>query len=80
MLARQAGLSDQSVLEEARQIFLSLERRTDKRRARAAANYFVGKCLLDNHNKAAFEYLLATVKEYPLHFGGWVNLTRSLFR
>ena len=79
LLARQAGLSDQPVLEEARQLLSSVEKRTNARRDRAAANYFVGKCLLDNHNKAAFGYLLAAVKEYPLHFGGWVNLTRSLF-
>jgi GT2 family glycosyltransferase len=77
-LARQAGLSDQPLLEEARQLLSSVEKRASARRDRAAANYFVGKCLLDNHNKAAFGYLLAAVKEYPLHFGGWVNLTRSL--
>jgi glycosyltransferase involved in cell wall biosynthesis len=79
LLARQAGQSDRPVLEEARQLLSSVEKRASARRDRAAANYFVGKCLLDNHNKAAFAYLLATVKEYPLHFGGWVNLTRALF-
>jgi glycosyltransferase involved in cell wall biosynthesis len=79
LLARQAGQSDQPLLEEAQQLLSSVEKRTNARRDRAAANYFVGKCLLDNHNKAAFGYLLAAVKEYPLHFGGWVNLTRSLF-
>jgi hypothetical protein len=79
MLARQAGLAEQPVLEEARQLLSSVRKRTNARRDRAAANYFVGKCLLDNHNKAAFGYLLSAVKEYPLHFGGWINLTRSLF-
>lgn len=79
LLARQAGQSDRPVLEEARQLLSSVEKRASARRDRAAVNYFVGKCLLDNHNKAAFAYLLATVKEYPLHFGGWVNLTRALF-
>jgi glycosyltransferase involved in cell wall biosynthesis len=79
LLARQIGLSDQPVLEEARQLSASVEKRANARRDRAEANYFIGKCLLDNHNKAAFGYLLATVKEHPLHFGGWVNLTRSMF-
>src|SRR2546430_8926423 len=79
LLARQAGLSDRPLLEEARQLLSSVKKRGSARRDRAAANYFVGKCLLDNHNKAAFGYLLATVREYPLHFGGWLNLTRSLF-
>ena len=77
-LRRCAGLPDQPVLEEARQLASSVAKRPITRRDRAAANYFVAKCLLDNHNKAAFGYLLAAVKEYPLHFGGWVNLTRSL--
>jgi glycosyltransferase involved in cell wall biosynthesis len=79
LLARQAGLSDQPVLEEARQLASSVENRINTRRDTAATNYFVGKCLLDNQNKAAFGYLLSFVKEHPLHFGGWINLTRSLF-
>ena len=78
-LARQVGLSDQSVLEDARQLLSSVEKRANARRDRAEANYFIGKCLLANANKAAAGYLLATVKENPLHFRGWVNLTRSLF-
>ena len=79
LLARQIGLSDQPVLEEAQQLSSFVKKRANARRDRAEANYFIGKCLLDNHNKAAFGYLLATVKEHPLHFGGWVNLTRSMF-
>jgi len=79
LMARQAGLSDQRLLEEARHLSSSVEKRPNPRRDSAAANYFVGKCLLDNHNKAAVGYLIAAVKERPLHFGGWVNLTRSLF-
>jgi glycosyltransferase involved in cell wall biosynthesis len=78
-LARQAGLSDGPVLAEARQLLSSVEKRANAKRDSAAANYFVGKCLLDNHDKAAVGYLLSTVKEHPLHFGGWINLTRSLF-
>jgi len=79
LLARQTGQSEQPILEEARQLSTSVENRVNVRRDRAAANYFIGKCLLGNHNKAAFGYLLATVKDDPLHFGGWVYLTRSLF-
>jgi glycosyltransferase involved in cell wall biosynthesis len=79
LLARQAGLSDQPLLEEARQLLSSVGKLANGRRDRAAANYFIGKCLLENHNKEAVGYLLATVKDYPLHFGGWINLTRSLF-
>jgi hypothetical protein len=78
-LARQAGLSDLSVLEEARQLLSSIEKRPKQRRDRAAANYFIGKCLIDQNDKAAWGYLLAAVKEHPLHFGGWINLARLLF-
>jgi hypothetical protein len=78
LLARERGQSEDPVLEEARQLSMSVENRANAKRDRAAANYFIGKCLLDNHNKAAFGYLLATVKNNPLHFGGWVYLTRSL--
>ncbi len=78
-LARQGGLSDQSVLEEARQLLSSVEKRRNTPLDRAAANYFIGKCLMDHNNKAAFRYLLAAVKEQPLHFGGWFNLARMLF-
>jgi hypothetical protein len=78
-LRRCVGLPDQPVLEEARQLASSVVKRATTRRDRAAANYFVGRCLLNNHNKAALGYLLAAVKEYPLHFGGWLNLTRLLF-
>jgi glycosyltransferase involved in cell wall biosynthesis len=76
--ARQVGLSDQPLLDEARELSSSVKRLTNGRRDRAATNYFVGKCLLDNSNKSSFRYLLASVKEYPLNFGAWVNLTRSL--
>jgi glycosyltransferase involved in cell wall biosynthesis len=79
LLVRQAGLSDEPVLQEARQILSCVAKRANSKRDRAAGNYFVGKCLLDNQNKAAFGYLLAAVKEDPLHLAGWVNLTRSLF-
>jgi glycosyltransferase involved in cell wall biosynthesis len=79
LLARQADLSDKPLLDEARQVSASVRYQTNAGRGSAAANYFVGKCLLKNGNKAAFRYLLATVKEYPLHLGGWINLTRSLF-
>ena len=79
-LSRQAGLSDRPFLEEARQLLSAVEKRANPRHGRAATNYFIGKCLLDNHNGAAFNYLLATVKEYPLHFGAWVNLMRSVFK
>jgi glycosyltransferase involved in cell wall biosynthesis len=78
-LRRFAGLPDQQVLEEARQLSPFVGKRANTRRDMAAANYFIGKCLLANANKAAIGYLLATVKENPLHFRGWVNLTRSLF-
>jgi glycosyltransferase involved in cell wall biosynthesis len=78
-LRRFAGLPDQPVLEEARQLSSFVGKRANTRRDMVAANYFIGKCLLANRNKAAAGYLLATVREYPLHFGGWLNLTRSLF-
>ena len=78
-LMRQSGLSDQPVLEEARLLSRSIEKPTNERRMRAAANYFIGKCLLDNGNEEALEYLLATVKQYPLHIKGWICLARLLF-
>ena len=47
MLMRQRGMSDEPVLAEARQILSSLKGRVT-RRDKAAENYFIGKCLLDN--------------------------------
>ena len=79
LLARQAGLSDQRVLEEARQL-LSVRKRSNPKRDRAAANYFVGKCLLDNGNLAASDYLLSAIKENPLHLRAWIGLARSFFQ
>jgi hypothetical protein len=79
-LARESGLSDRDVLDEARELSSVVHKRPTTRRERAAGNYFIGKCLLDNHNKAALSYLFETVKEYPFHFSGWVNLARSLVR
>jgi glycosyltransferase involved in cell wall biosynthesis len=78
--ARQAGLSDQLFLDEARILASSVKKQTNGRRDRAATNYFIGKCLLDNSNKSAFRYLLATVTEHPLHFAAWASLTRSLLK
>ena len=78
-LMRQAGMSDEPVLEEARLLSRSIEKPTNKRRVRAAANYFIGKCLLENDNEKAMEYLVATIKEYPLHIKGWIGLVRSVF-
>src|SRR5262249_38733208 len=51
LLARQIGLSDQPVLEEARQLSALVKKRANTRRDKAEANYFIGKCLLDNRNK-----------------------------
>jgi glycosyltransferase involved in cell wall biosynthesis len=78
MLARQKGISDMLVLEEARQI-QSLLNRKITRYDKAAENYFIGKCLLDNRNKAAIGYLVSAIKEDPLHLRAWISLTRSVF-
>ena len=76
-LARQAGLSDQPVLEEARQLLSAIVTEASPRQDRAAANYFVGKCLLDNRNLAASDYLMSAIKENPLHLRAWIGLARS---
>ena len=76
MLMRQRGMSDEFMLAEARQI--QLKRRVTRRDI-AAENYFIGKCLLDNRNEAAIEYLVSAIKEDPLHLKAWISLTRSVF-
>jgi glycosyltransferase involved in cell wall biosynthesis len=76
-LVRQAGLSDQPVLEEARQLVSAVVKKASPRQDRAAANYFVGRCLLDNRNAAAIEYLMSAIKENPLHLRAWIGLARS---
>jgi hypothetical protein len=76
MLLRQRGMSDEPLLAEARQ--LSSKTRVT-RHNKAAENYFVGKCLLNNRNKAAVGYLASAIKENPLHLKAWIGLTRSIF-
>ena len=78
MLMRQRGMSDELLLAEARQILSSLKRQVT-RHDKAAENYFIGKCLLDNHNKAAIGYFLSAIKEDPSHLRAWLSLTRSVF-
>jgi glycosyltransferase involved in cell wall biosynthesis len=78
MLMRQRGISDEPVLAEARQILSSLKRKMT-RYDKAAANYFIGKCLLDNRNQAATRYLMSAIKDDPLHLRAWVSLARSAF-
>jgi hypothetical protein len=78
MLMRERGISDDPVLAEARQIVSSLKTRTT-RHDKAQANYFIGKCLLDNRNDEAIGYLLSAVTEDPLHLRAWISLVRSCF-
>ena len=78
MLMRLRGLSDEPILAEARQLLSSLKGRVT-RRDKAAANYFIGKCLLDNRDHAAVGYLASAIKQNPLHLRAWISLTRSLF-
>jgi glycosyltransferase involved in cell wall biosynthesis len=78
MLARQKGMSDEFVIEQARQIRSFMNKKIS-RHDKAAENYFIGKCLLDNRNKAAIGYLVSAIKEDPLHLRAWISLTRSVF-
>ena len=78
MLMRRRGLSDEPVLAEARQLHSSLKGKVT-RHDKAAANYFIGKCLMDNRNNAAIGYLASAVKQDPLHLRAWISLTQSLF-
>jgi glycosyltransferase involved in cell wall biosynthesis len=78
MLMRQKGMSDEPVLREAQQFLSSLKTRVT-RLDKAAANYFIGKCLLDNRNKAAIGYFMSAIKENPLHLKAWISLTQSAF-
>lgn len=75
MLMRQGGKSDETALAEARQLLSSLKKRTTQHN-KSAANYFIGKCLLENGNEAAIRYLMSAVRENPLHLKAWVNLAR----
>ena len=78
MLLRQRGMSDEPLLAEARRTQLSSKGGVT-RHNKAAENYFVGKCLLSNRNKAAIGYLASAIKENPLHLRAWMGLTRSVF-
>jgi glycosyltransferase involved in cell wall biosynthesis len=79
MMMRQKGMSDEPVLAEAREFLSSFRRPIMKIHNNAEANYFIGKCLLDNRNKAALGYLMSAIKENPLHLKAWISLTRSVF-
>ena len=76
MLMRERGISDEPLLAEARQMHALLKRRMT-RQDKAKADYFIGKCLLDNGNEAAFEYLRSAIKQDPLHLRAWLGLARS---
>jgi len=78
MLMRASGASDESVLTEARQLLSSLKGRK-MRHNKSSANYFIGKCLLENRNKAARGYLMSAIREHPLHLSAWLNLGRCFF-
>jgi glycosyltransferase involved in cell wall biosynthesis len=78
MLLRRRGVSDEFVLAEAKEI-RSLLRRQITRREKAAADYFIGKCLLANRDKAAIQYLVKAIKEHPLYLKAWIGLLRSVF-
>jgi hypothetical protein len=78
MLMRQKGMSDEPVLREAQQFLSSLKTRVT-RLDKAAANYFIGKCLLDNRNKAANGYLVSAIKQDPLYLRAWISLAQSVF-
>ena len=78
MLMRFRGLSDEPILAEARQLLLSLKGEVT-RRDEAAANYFIGKCLMKNRDHAAVGYLASAIKQDPLHLKAWIGLTQALF-
>jgi hypothetical protein len=77
MLMRQGGKSDETALAEARQLVSSLKKRPTQHN-NSAANYFIGKCLLKNGNGAAIGYLMAAIKDDPLHIKAWVSLAQSV--
>jgi glycosyltransferase involved in cell wall biosynthesis len=78
MLMREQGISDEPVLVSARQVLSSAKGKLT-RSDQAAANYFIGKCLMDNKDRAASGYLASAVKLNPLHLRAWIGLTQSLF-
>ena len=71
---RERGMSDAPALAEAR--LLSSLKRKVTRHDKSAANYFIGKCLLENRNEAAMGYLMSAIKEDPLHLKAWISLAR----
>jgi len=75
MLMRQGGRSDETALAEARELVSSLKKRATPLN-KSAGNYFIGKCLLENRNKAAIGYLMSAVKENPLHLKAWISLAQ----
>jgi glycosyltransferase involved in cell wall biosynthesis len=78
MLLRHEGRSDETALAEARRLLPSLKNRATWRN-KSAANYFIGKCLLDNRNGAALGYLMSAAEENPLHLKAWISLARCFF-
>ena len=78
MSMRASGASDELVLGEARQLLSSLKRKVS-RHNKSSANYFIGKCLLENSDAAAGRYLMSAVREHPLHLPTWLSLGRYLF-
>jgi Glycosyl transferase family 2 len=79
MLMRQGRKSDETVLAEAQQLLSSLKKQTTQHN-NSAANYFIGKCLSKNGNGAAIGYLMAAIKDDPLHMKAWMSLAQSFLQ
>jgi glycosyltransferase involved in cell wall biosynthesis len=70
---RRRGLDDSAALEKACSIH-PVRKRTNRRRQKAQASYFIGMCLKNRGDQMAIGYFKEAVKLFPFHLKAWWRL------
>ncbi len=77
LLQRSRLLSDQNILEQARDIRPAKKRRGSPSRAKANGFYFIGECLRRNGDSRSTLYFKKATKAAPLFIKSWFRLAQS---
>lgn len=77
-LRRRRGETEEAVLERAKSVRPGSG--ASDRRVDAAAQYFIGSCLMQRGDRAAAKYLRRAIAENPLHVKAWLKLLGGRLR
>ena len=75
---RKKGLSDQSMLAQAKQIRQGLGDTPSHRQKATSGNYFIGEALRRNGNPRCRAYLAEAIKACPWSLKSWLRLAQSM--